>query len=129
VIVLDNLEPFYEVRLKGHTLDVHREVANVHEGSYTFLEREVRDAETVQDGRRRRGRGRPLGGQAGVQTCVAEPRKVSDINVGGAVMLLEAAKEADIERVILLSSSSVHGKPESLPPEEAHPRNRWARTG
>jgi len=49
VTVLDNLEPFYDVRIKEHTLDVHREVASEHEGSYTFREGDVRDAETVRE--------------------------------------------------------------------------------
>ena len=35
--------------------------------------------------------------------------------------MFEAAKEADIERVILASSSSVYGKPESLSYAEDHP--------
>ena len=48
VTVLDNLEPFYDVRLKEHTLDVHREVASDNEGSYTFREGDMRDAETVR---------------------------------------------------------------------------------
>ena len=34
---------------------------------------------------------------------------------------MEASKEADVERVILASSSSVYGKPKSLPYEEDHP--------
>ena len=34
VTVLDNLEPFYDVRLKEHTLDVHREVASERRKSY-----------------------------------------------------------------------------------------------
>jgi UDP-glucose 4-epimerase len=55
-----------------------------------------------------------------VRESVDNPRKVTDINVDGTVNLLEASK-ADVERVILASSSSVYGKPQSLPYEEDHP--------
>ncbi|PHQ41850.1 UDP-glucose 4-epimerase [Halorubrum sp. C191] len=121
VTVLDNLEPFYDVRLKEHTLDIHREVASEHDGSYTFREGDVRDAETVREVVADADTVVHQAAQAGVRTSVAEPRKVTDINVGGTVTLLEAAKEAAVERVILASSSSVYGKPESLPYEEDHP--------
>jgi len=121
VTVLDNLEPFYDVRLKEHTLDVHREVASEHEGSYTFREGDVRDAETVREVVADVDVVVHQAAQAGVRTSVAEPRKVTDINVGGTVTLLEAAKDADVKRVILASSSSVYGKPESLPYAEDHP--------
>jgi UDP-glucose 4-epimerase len=46
---------------------------------------------------------------------------VTDINVTGTVTLLEAAKEADVERVVLASSSSLYGKAKSLPYTEDHP--------
>ncbi|PSQ32042.1 UDP-glucose 4-epimerase [Halobacteriales archaeon SW_6_65_46] len=121
VTVLDNLEPFYDVRLKEHTLDVHREVASEHEGSYTFREGDVRDTETVREVVTDADIVVHQAAQAGVRTSVAEPRKVTDINVGGTVTLLEAAKEASVERVIIASSSSVYGKPESLPYTEDHP--------
>ncbi len=56
-----------------------------------------------------------------MRESVDNPRKVTDINVDGTVNLLEASKEADVDRVILASSSSVYGKPKSLPYEENHP--------
>jgi UDP-glucose 4-epimerase len=121
VTVLDNLNPFYDVRLKEHTLEVHREVASANEGSYTFREGDVCDADTVREAVADADVVVHQAAQAGVRTSVAEPRKVTDINVGGTVTLLEAIKDAAVERVILASSSSVYGKPESLPYEEDHP--------
>ncbi|MDZ5810508.1 SDR family oxidoreductase [Halorubrum sp. AD140] len=121
VTVLDNLEPFYAEGIKHHTLEVHREVADEGDAEYRFVEGDVRDPETVWE---------VLDGvdvvvhqaaQAGVRESVDNPRKVVDINVDGTVNLLEAAKDAAVERVILASSSSVYGKPESLPYEEDHP--------
>ena len=83
VTVLDNLEPFYDVRLKEHTLDVHREVASEHAGAYTFREGDVRDAETVREVVADTDVVVHRAAQAGVRTSVTEPRKVIDINVGG----------------------------------------------
>ena len=81
----------------------------------------MRDAETVREVVADADAVVHQAAQAGVRTSVAEPRKVTDINVDGTVTLLEAAKEADVERVILASSSSVYGKPELLPYAEEHP--------
>ncbi len=59
--------------------------------------------------------------QAGVRTSVEQPQKVNDINVSGTLNVLEAARNADVERVVVASSSSVYGKPEYLPYDEDHP--------
>ena len=89
--------------------------------SYTFREGDVRDVDTVRAVIADADVVVHQAAQAGVRTSVAEPRKVTDINVGGTVTLLEAAKEADVDRVILGSSSSVSGKPQSLLYAEDHP--------
>ena len=49
VTVFDNLEPFYDRRLKERTLAVHREVADESDGSYAFRDGDVRDAEAVRE--------------------------------------------------------------------------------
>ncbi|PHQ44989.1 UDP-glucose 4-epimerase, partial [Halorubrum sp. C3] len=121
VTVLDNLEPFYAEGIKRHTLDVHREVADGRNVEYRFVEGDVRDPATVQELVTDADVVVHQAAQAGVRESVDNPRKVTDINVDGTVNLLEAAKEADMKRVILASSSSVYGKPKSLPYEEDHP--------
>ncbi|MDB9235527.1 SDR family oxidoreductase [Halorubrum ezzemoulense] len=121
VIVLDNLEPFYAEGIKQRTLEIHRETATEHEGAYQFVEGDVRDQDTVEQLVADVDIVVHQAAQAGVRASVANPRKVTDINIDGTVNLLEAAKEAGVERVILASSSSVYGKPESLPYDEDHP--------
>ncbi|VTT88041.1 UDP-glucose 4-epimerase [Halorubrum sp. DM2] len=121
VTVFDNLASFYDPRLKEHTLDIHREVASETDGTYAFRDGDVRDAEAVREVVADADAVVHQAAQAGVRTSVAEPRKVTDVNVGGTVTLLEAATAADVDRVILASSSSVYGKPESLPYTEDHP--------
>ena len=59
--------------------------------------------------------------QAGVRKSVEEPKTVNNYNVNGTINILEAAREHDINRVIVASSSSVYGKPQYLPYDEEHP--------
>ena len=120
VTVLDNFEPFYAVGIKRHTLDVHREVAEGEDAEYRFVEGDVRDPKAVQDIVADADVVVHQAAQAGVRESVDNPQTVTDINVNGTVNLLEASKEADVKRVILASSSSVYGKPRSLPYEEDH---------
>ena len=121
VRVLDNLEPFYAEGIKRHTLDVHREMADKVDSEYRFVEGDIRDVETVQAVVDGVDVVVHQAAQAGVRESVDNPRNVTDINVSGTVNLLEAAKEADVDRMILASSSSVYGKPHSLPYDEDHP--------
>ena len=121
VTVLDNLEPFYAEGIKRHTIDVHREAARDRDVAYRFVEGDVRDESTVTDLVADADVVVHQAAQAGVRESVDNPRKVTDINVGGTVNLLQAATEAGVDRVILASSSSVYGKPRSLPYDESHP--------
>ncbi|MFC5134822.1 MULTISPECIES: SDR family NAD(P)-dependent oxidoreductase [Haloferacaceae] len=121
VTVLDNFEPFYAEGIKRHTLEVHREVAADGDVEYRFVEGDVRDPETVREVVDDADVVVHQAAQAGVRESVDNPQRVTDINVDGTVNLLEASKETDVDRVILASSSSVYGKPRSLPYEEDHP--------
>ncbi|EMA63041.1 NAD-dependent epimerase/dehydratase family protein [Halorubrum lipolyticum] len=121
VTVLDSLEPFYAEGIKRHTLDIHRDAAGERDARYRFVEGDVRDPETVRSLVADADVVFHQAAQAGVRASVDHPRKVTDINVDGTVNLLEASKEADVRRVVLASSSSVYGKPESLPYAEDHP--------
>jgi len=59
--------------------------------------------------------------QAGVRKSIEQPKKVNQFNVDGTVNILEAARNHDIKRVVVASSSSVYGKPQYLPYDEDHP--------
>jgi NAD dependent epimerase/dehydratase len=49
------------------------------------------------------------------------PRMFYEVNTGGTLNVLEAAREADNVRVIHTSSSEVYGTPEVVPITESHP--------
>ncbi|MEF8783169.1 MAG: GDP-mannose 4,6-dehydratase [Haloarculaceae archaeon] len=121
VVVLDNFDPFYDVRIKDHTVEVCRERADSGEGSYRLVKGDVRDAETVDDLVADADYVYHQAAQAGVRPSVEDPRKYDAVNVDGTLNVLDAARNSGVERVVVASSSSVYGKPESLPYDESHP--------
>ena len=121
VVVLDNLDPYYSVELKEHNVDVGRAAAEEGDGSYEFVEGDVRDADLVDDLVSDAAYIFHEAAQAGVRTSVENPEKPNEINIGGTLNVLNAARESGVERVIVASSSSVYGKPEYLPYDEDHP--------
>ena len=60
-------------------------------------------------------------GQAGVGFSMENPHLVNDINVVGTLNVLWLAKKNGVKRLVSASSSSIFGKPEYLPIDEAHP--------
>jgi len=121
VTVLDNLDPFYDVGIKEHTIEVCRDLAAAGEGSYQFVEGDVRNAVTVEDTVGNAEFIYHQAAQAGVRPSVEAPRRYDEINVDGTLNVLDAARQADVRRVIFASSSSVYGKPQYLPYDEQHP--------
>ena len=121
VIVLDNLVPYYDLGIKEHNLRAIEEAAEDGGGSVQFVEGSVTDAELVDEVLTDTEFVYHQAAQAGVRTSVEEPEKVNQFNVTGTLHLLEAARHADIRRLVFASSSSVYGKPEYLPYDEDHP--------
>jgi UDP-glucose 4-epimerase len=120
VVVLDNLDPYYDVEIKRHAIEAGRAAAEESAGSYVFVEGDVRDADLVDELVADADVVYHQAAQAGVRADI-EPRKYHDVNVDGTLNLLEAARAHGLERFVLASSSSVYGKPRSLPYEEDHP--------
>ena len=121
VVAFDTLDPFYDLGIKEQNRVVAREVADHGEGSYEFVEGSVTDADAVQDVVEGADFVFHQAAQAGVRISVDQPRKAHRINVNGTLNVLDAARDADVERVVHASSSSVYGKPEYLPYDEDHP--------
>jgi len=121
VTVLDDFTPYYDVRLKEHNVAVGREAAREGGGSYELVRGDVCDPETVARVVAPADVVFHQAAQAGVRTSVDEPRVVDEINVDGTLNVLDAARDADVERVVFASSSSVYGVPEYLPYDESHP--------
>jgi UDP-glucose 4-epimerase len=48
VVVLDNFDPFYDIRIKEYTVEVCQDAADTGDGSYRLVEGDVRNAELVE---------------------------------------------------------------------------------
>ncbi len=123
VVVLDTLEPFYDVGIKEQNIEIAREAAVNGDGAYEFVEGSITDPQLV---------GKVIddvdyiyhqAAQAGVRASVDNPEKTTRINIEGTFTLLEAARANDVKRFVNASSSSVYGKPAYLPYDEEHPTN------
>ncbi|MCU4719311.1 SDR family oxidoreductase [Halapricum hydrolyticum] len=121
VVVLDNLDPFYDLDIKRHNIETARDAAETGDGSYEFVEGDVRNAELVSDLVSEADYVYHQAAQAGVRPSVENPRKYDEVNVDGTLNLLDACRDSGIERFVMASSSSVYGVPRSLPYEETHP--------
>ena len=53
-----------------------------------------------------------------VPRSINDPLTTNDVNVGGTLNILDAAKEAGVKRVVYASSSSVYGNSPELPKHE-----------
>lgn len=117
VVVIDNLDDYYSPGLKRQNLEIILANPNVRfiEGDITdlgLLRRVIDpDVEFVFH----------EAAQAGVRISVEDPFKPNNINVLGTLNVLKASLDAGVERVINASSSSVYGKVQYLPFDEAHP--------
>jgi len=121
VVVLDTLDPFYNLGIKKRNRTIAVETAKSGSGSYKFIEGSVTDQSLVAKAVADVDYVFHQAAQAGVRASVDDPKKAHDINVNGTVNVLEAARSSDIDRIINASSSSVYGKPNFLPYDEEHP--------
>ncbi len=62
-----------------------------------------------------------LAAQPGVRFSLENPAKTNSINTVGTINTLQAAKKAEVKKVIFASSSSVYGVPRYMPLDEEHP--------
>ncbi len=120
VIGIDNLNPYYDVRLKEARLDQLRKVRG-----FTFERLDIAERGAVADlAARHRGIDRivHLAAQAGVRYSLIEPRAYVSANLVGHLEVLEACRGmAGIKHLVYASSSSIYGGNTKLPFCETDP--------
>jgi UDP-glucose 4-epimerase len=119
VVVLDNFDPYYDRRIKEHNVDAGR-AATDDGGGYELVEGDLRSEDLVASLVADADAVYHQAAQAGVRADIG-PRKYHEVNVDGTLNILDAARDTDLRRLVMASSSSVYGKPEYLPYDESHP--------
>jgi UDP-glucuronate 4-epimerase len=112
VVGFDNLNPYYDPRLKQARLDRLLPKANFH-----FVQASLEDRDAVDRvfAERRPQRVVNLAAQAGVRYSLENPRAYIDSNIVGFLHILEACRHSQVEHLVYASSSSVYGSNTRLP--------------
>lgn len=120
VCVVDSFDDFYDPQIKRDNIAS----AASHAG-YELVEGDIRDEALLQ--RLLSGQGGAvdavihLAARAGVRPSLEQPALYMDVNIRGTMNVLEAARRANVPRVVMASSSSVYGNHREVPfRENAH---------
>lgn len=141
VVGIDNLNDYYDVRLKDHRLDVllggdgtrvgpsptesYFATTDCKVGAFSFQALDVEDGTAVRAlfARHRFDAVINLAARAGVRYSVEHPEVYASTNVSGGVNLLQAMQQTGVRKYVLASSSSLYaGAP--TPFNESHDVNR-----
>jgi nucleoside-diphosphate-sugar epimerase len=87
-------------------------------GAFRLVEGDMRDADTCREAMAGVDFVLHKAAIPSVQRSVQDPVLTNAVNVGGALLLLEAAREAGVKRFVFASSSSIYGESETLPKVE-----------
>jgi UDP-glucuronate 4-epimerase len=129
VIGLDNVNPYYDVRLKEARLDRIRRHPRFTEARIALEDGPAVDTLFAE---RRPRRVMHLAAQAGVRYSLSHPHTYVTSNVVGTLNILEACRHHPVEHLVFASSSSVYGlnakMPFSVTDPTDHPISLYAAT-
>lgn len=108
VVCLDNFAT-------GHRHNIEEFLSN---GNFTLIEGDIRDLETCQKAVSGCDYVLHQAALGSVPRSIKDPVTSTDVNIGGFVKILFAAKEAGIKRFIYAASSSTYGDHSALPKVE-----------
>lgn len=129
VVGLDNLNEYYDVRLKRARLDILGSIAG-----FRFVRLDLADRDRVAglfaaEGFRRVVH---LGAQPGVRHGNAKPFPYVQSNILGTLTVLEGCRHTEVEHLVFASTSSVYGAKTELPfsvrQDADHPLSLYAAT-
>ena len=117
VISLDNMNDYYDVRLKEYRLAKIEEETRRSAVKHVFIKGDIADKETVDKVFREY---HPsvvvnLAAQAGVRYSIDHPDAYIRSNLVGFYHILEACRQFEVEHLVYASSSSVYGGNKKVP--------------
>jgi UDP-glucuronate 4-epimerase len=129
VMGVDNLNDYYDVRLKEARLEQLRPF-----GNFKFVKADIADREAMEQlfARENFQRVVHLAAQAGVRYSIKNPHVYIQSNIVGFLHILEGCRHHKIEHLVYASSSSVYGSNAKVPFSESdnvdHPVSLYAAT-
>lgn len=112
VVVMDNLNDYYDPRVKERNLAAARASSNL-----TFVKGDILDTVLLEN----ICKGRTydvivhLAARAGVRASLEQPMLYEEVNCRGTLNMLELARKHGIRRFVFASSSSVYGNVREVP--------------
>ena len=129
VVGIDNLNSYYDPKLKHHRLEpllLQKNFRQVH------IDLADRDGIAALFKQEKFQRVIHLGAQAGVRYSIESPFEYIDSNLVGTMTILEGCRHNDVEHLVYASSSSVYGMNPKIPFAESdavdHPVSLYAAT-
>lgn len=112
VVGLDNLNDYYDVRLKHYRLEQLTPFEN-----FTFVKIDLADRESMANlfEQEQFQRVIHLAAQAGVRYSIENPMAYVDSNLVGMMTILEGCRHNKVEHLVYASSSSVYGMNPKIP--------------
>ena len=112
VVGLDNLNEYYDVRLKRARLEILLSAAG-----FRFMRLDLSDRERMAEFFAAEGFRRVvhLGAQPGVRHSIANPYPYAQSNILGTLTVLEGCRHTGVEHLVFASTSSVYGDSARLP--------------
>ena len=112
VIGIDNINDYYDPRLKHHRLAKLAPYPN-----FKFIQGDIADRQTIEDlfAKEKPSRVVNLAAQAGVRYSLKNPHAYIQTNLVGFGNLLEGCRHNGVEHLVYASSSSVYGANTHMP--------------
>ena len=122
VVGMDNLSPYYDLRLKKARLQELEDFSKKQSVKFFFFKDDLENKNFLTELFRKYKFNKVvnLAAQAGVRHSIENPSSYINSNIVGFANLLEVCRRNDIENLIYASSSSVYGGNKRLPFSEEH---------
>ena len=122
VVGLDNLNAYYDVRLKEARLDRLGRPSPGAKGAFRFIKTDIADRASMESifASGRFDAVVNLAAQAGVRYSLENPYAYIDANVTGFLNILEGVRRHGTGHLVYASTSSVYGTNRELPFSESH---------
>lgn len=145
VVGIDNLNDYYDVKLKHDRLDLlgiknardlqfRDNATSVSNNKFKFVKLDLQDADALDQlfSEHQFEVVCNLAAQAGVRYSIEAPRKYIESNISGFLNILESCKTFKVDKLVYASSSSVYGNGQNIPfsvdENVDHPESIYAAT-